>query len=427
MPAIRPFRALRYHPGLVGELSAVIAPPYDVISPEEQEQLYQRSAHNVIRLILGRQSPQDTETDNRYTRARREFDAWRSAGVLRRDAAPALYLVEQAFSDAGRSAKRLGFIALLELSDGVQAQVHRHEDTLSAPKEDRTKLLRAVPASLEPIFCVYPDQGGWIQSRLTQAAGQQAPDAQAVFQGDTVKLWALKDPALIGQVAAQLASSAVLIADGHHRFEVAYAERARHDTLMAYFASMEDPGLVVRPIHRLIRCERLALERLNPLCRFAPAQDAAALQRWLRQPQASAATAAGQGTGEALGRFGLYDGNGLHQVTLQAEPLARWLQAPAVPAPLAALDVSLLHHVLLPALGIERAHGPDVWFTAETEQAIRAVDQGQAALAWFLRAIPLEQVYGLASQGLRLAPKSTYFFPKVPSGLVMNLLDAPGD
>ena len=166
MPILEPFRALRYQPERVQGLSRVLAPPYDVISPAQQDALYHASPYNAVRLILGKQAPTDTDADSRYTRARRDFDAWRASGVLSQDAAPALYLIEHTFPQDGQRRTRLGFLALLRFTDPIERAVYRHEATLAAPKVDRTKLLEAIPANLEPIFCVYPDAGvpcrrGW--------------------------------------------------------------------------------------------------------------------------------------------------------------------------------------------------------------------------------------------------------------------------
>jgi uncharacterized protein (DUF1015 family) len=409
MVAISPFRALRFDPS-AGELSRLIAPPYDVIGAEEQERLYQASPHNVVRLILGKTAPSDTELDNRYTRARMDFEAWCRSGVLREDAAPAIYLIEHRFTPpagAGRGpATRLGFLALLELGDQPTKDVYRHEATLEGPKRDRTKLLQAVPANLEPIFCIYPDEGAAVQGRLKELT-QRPATAQATLKGDDVRLWAVTDSALTKHIAARLASSAVLIADGHHRFEVACAHRQRYGAVMTYFVSMADPALVVRPIHRVVRHGgKLAPERLQGVCRVEQAGDAGALMTWLE-------------AGDGRGRFGYFDGETPFRVTVQPEPLARWLMAPDVPLPLAALDVSLLHSFVFPGVGLS---APEVRYEADASEALRAVRQGGADSAWLLRGVPLAQVYALASQGLSLPPKSTYFYPKVPSGLAINPL-----
>jgi uncharacterized protein (DUF1015 family) len=405
MVAIHPFRALRYGPALAGGLGRVLCPPYDVIDPDEQERLYQRSPYNAVRLVLGKILPGDSARENRYTRALRDFTAWRQSHALEQDPVPALYLVDHAFSDGAARQSRLGFIALLELGDGIERMVYRHEATLAAPKQDRTRLLEEVPACLEPIFCVYPDEGGSIQQRLRRLA--QAPaTAEAAMDGETIRLWAVTDPAAIRQIREGLGKSAVLIADGHHRFEVACAARSRYGALMAYFVSMAEPALVVRPIHRIIQQPAAASRKpLEGLCRFEPVQDLAAALRWLD----------GQ-TGP--GRFGWYDGAAYWTVTVRPEALRDWLAHPPVDKPLAELDVLLLHGLLLPRAAAQAQCA----YAAEASRAVREAAEGTGRSAWLLRGIPLTQVYALASQGLTLPPKSTYFYPKVPSGLTIHPL-----
>ena len=404
MAVIRPFRALRYDPSRFGDLSPVLAPPYDVIDAQEQDRLYARSPHNVIRLILGKLSAADTPTDNRYTRSARDFAAWQEQGILRRDPAPALYLIDHRFQSDGESRSRLGFLALLECAEPVERAVLRHEKTLAAPREDRAKLLDAVPASLEPIFLVYPDEGGAIQA-LLRGRLAAAPDAAGSLGDEEIRLWVATDPAVIQRVTAALEPSAVLIADGHHRFEVAYSRRSRHGALMAYFASMEEPSLVVRPIHRVVSSgRRLEVEALGGLCAAEPVLDLAALTRWLD----------GEGT---PGRFGWSDGRAFYRLTVPSDRLERWLKTSPVPKPVARLDVSLLHGLLLPGLGFS---GATIRYAVDARKALGELS-GSGSV-WLLRGIPLADVYDVAAQGLTLPPKSTYFYPKVPSGLAIHPL-----
>ena len=422
MAAIRPFAALRYNPALVDDLSRVIAPPYDVIDPQEQEQLYAASPHNIVRLTLGKASSGDTPSDNRYTRAQRDFAAWCREGILRPDPATALYLVEHTFDEEDVVRSRLGFLALLDLTGPVERLVYRHEATLAAPNADRTKLLEAVPANLEPIFCVYPDPDGTIQAFLRQLTTDSAPVARATIHGEHVRVWMLTDRTMIEAVARALAPAAVLIADGHHRFEVACAHRARYGALMSYFVSMEEPALRVRPIHRIVQ-QPAAPEggSLRSLCVLEPAPDLPFLLEWLHELEAQPG-----GPQRAESRFGYYDGRGLYRVRISPEPFARWLMAPTVPLALATLDVSVLHGLLLPGLAPPAAtggaNGVEVRYTADASEALAAVDRGEGCTAWLLRGIPLDQVYALAAQGLVLPTKSTYFYPKVPSGLTIHPL-----
>ena len=410
MAAIRPFQARRYNPQLVGDLSRVIAPPYDVIDVEEQEQLYRASPYNIVRLILGKPYPNDTKEENRYTRAERDFAAWRDSRILQPDSRPAVYLLQHAFRDTdGLTRIRLGFIALLQFSEAIEQTAYRHEATLAAPKEDRTRLLQAIPANLEPIFCIYPDDGGKLQTILRTLITQAAPAASARLHDQTIRLWTVPATDVIQTIASHLAGVNVLIADGHHRFEVAYANRKRYNAVMSYFVSMAEPSLVVRPIHRLVlKTDQAARSKLEELCVIEPVDDSAAVLRWLHEEG-----------GE--GRFGFRDHQRLYRVSVRPEPLARWLMAPTVPLPLATLDVSILHGLILPHLGLsEASNGTMVRYTADAAEAMETVSVGEAQSAWLLRGIPLTQVYALASAQLSLPPKSTFFYPKVPSGLTVN-------
>ncbi len=418
MVAIHPFRALRYNPDVVGDLSRVIAPPYDVIGSQEQDALYAASPFNIVRLILGKTSASDSDQDNRYTRAARDFDQWRKQEALRVDAQPALYVIEHRFQDGGETRSRLGFLGLFELRDAAR-DVHRHEVTLSAPKQDRTKLLEAIPANLSPIFCVFPDEGRTVQAVLERVKSDAPAAVEAVLQQQPIRLWAVTDPATIASITKPLASRAVLIADGHHRFEVAYAQRERYGALMSYFVSMEDPALRVRPIHRIIARGAGNPALMKTFCRLEPADDADAVLRWLN-------------AGTEEGRFGYLEGRACYQATILPDRLARWLMSPPMPLPVAKLDVSILHGLILPGLGVpaSAAHtgseGAAVRYTGDAAEAVKAVSEGHAA--WLLRGIPLTQVYALAAHGMTLSPKSTYFYPKVPSGLAINPLTpaAPG-
>jgi len=421
MVAIHPFCALRYNPDLVGELGGVLAPPYDVISPEEQEQLYQASPYNVVRLTLARSFPTDTGEENHYTRAQQAFDVWRGHRILELDPVPAIYLVKQTFDDSGTQRSRLGFIALLGLDASAERGVYRHEATMAAPKQDRARLLEALPANLEPIFCVFPDEGGTVQARLQDLVTRAAPTARATLKEGSIQLWAITDPRVIQDVAHPFISAAVLIADGHHRFEVAYAQRARYGALMAYFVSMADPSLVVRPIHRVVQPDGAAEgQGLRGVCRLERATDLVSLIRWLKDDRGPASATAGAAqASERAGCFGYYDGRALYQVTVDPDRLARWLMAPSVPLPLATLDVSLLHELILPAV-IPDGRTVRCTYTVDASEALRAVDRRAGQSAWLLRTIPLPQIFALAARGLALPPKSTYFYPKVPSGLTIN-------
>ena len=409
MVQIHPFCAMRYNPEVVAYLSDVLAPPYDLIDANEQERLYQASPYNIVRLILGKEESTDTVTHNRYTRARCDFDAWCMNGVLRQDPIPAFYLIEHAFSDGTRCQTRLGFTALLDLNDDIERAVYRHEATLDQPKRDRSQLLEAVPANLSPILCVYPDHGGGVQVMLREVTAKTPPITEATMNGEAIRLWAISDQHLIGELTRCLANVSVLIADGHHRFEVAYAKRARYKTLMCHFVSMDEAALILHPIHRIVHKRAAGDDRkaLGALGVIESAADLSSLTRWLNAQKGP-------------GRFGYYDGEHFHMVKVKTERMGRWLVESNQPQPLASLDVSVLHGLIMPHIGYD---GCAVQYVVDPAQAVTTVDEGRDKAAWFLRGISLTQLYTLAAQGLVLPPKSTYFYPKVLSGLTVSPLD----
>lgn len=413
MVALAPFRALRYNPRLVGDLSAVVAPPYDVISPQQQDQLYQCSPYNVVRLILGKESPADSPSDNRYTRAKQTFEEWRASGVLVRDETPALYCCEHTFRWQGRSCRRLGLLALLEFEGSVPDGVLVHEQTFEAPKADRARLMEAVQAHLSPIFCIAPDPERQTAAFLERIMQHQPPAAAARFHDDQVRLWVVGDPEAVRTVRQRMATLQVLIADGHHRFAVALSKRHLCGGVLTYLSWANDPGLLMHPIHRVVRIPSGAQARwqsqLRTLCTLTPAPSLEPLTRWLA-------------SGTAQGRFGYYESGRWYQAQVQEPALAQWLMHPSVPLALAGLEVSLLHHLLLPAL-VGGGTPPSIRYTPQPAEALALIQQGEGDCAFLVRPIPLEQVFALAAQGFTLPQKTTYFSPKVPSGLVINPFD----
>ncbi len=419
MVAIAPFRALRYNLERVGDVSEVIAPPYDVISPDQQDRLYQRSPHNIVRLILGKQFPDDRHGADRYSRAKDTLAQWRQEQVLIRDPSPAIYVIEHQFTWDGQPRQRVGFIGLLQFEGSLPGQVYGHEATFDAPKADRTQLLDAVRAHLSPVFCILPDPHKQIERVLDEVRRQPpAASGEAQFgqsptaaRPDRLRVWVLREPGAIAQIQQAAAAHAVLIADGHHRFAVALSRRALCPAVMTYFARLDDPALIVRGYHRVVALPDAATARLEQICRITPVADRAALLERLN------------GT-SGPGQFGLYRRAGWALASVRPEALAGWLAAPSVPAGLASLDVSILHHWLLPELGVPGASASTIRYTPDPGDAASLVDRGEGRdWAWLLRPIPVPEIFALSKQGLMLPQKSTYFYPKVLSGLVINAFD----
>ncbi|MEW5762539.1 MAG: DUF1015 domain-containing protein [Bacillota bacterium] len=429
MAVVVPFRGLRYNPQLVGDLGAVVTPPYDVITPEAQARYYARHHYNVIRLEYGKHEPGDDETNNRYTRAAATFAAWRRQGVLIQEEAPALYLYEQEFQVRGKRLKRYGFFCTVRLERFERGIIMPHEETLAAPKKDRLELLRACRANFSPIWGLYADREGSVLASLLAAAGEPAVFFYDEF-GHTHRLWVIADPTAVKEVQNRLATRRILIADGHHRYEtaLAYAEEQAgpgpHRYVMMVLANLFDPGIVVLPTHRLVRNVgnfdlRGFLAKLEEQFDITEAPPAST---W--NFAAFLASVASRGRHA----YGLYaGGKELYIMKLrEGVPVQELLPQDRSPA-WRELDVTVLHHLVFARLlGIgprESADGELLAYTRDEERALRLVDSGEYRLAFFLNPPRVEEVVAVAEAGDRMPQKSTYFYPKLITGLVLNPLE----
>jgi len=266
MAKLVPFRGLRYNLSRIGDPASVMAPPYDLISSALQDELYQRSPFNVVRLVLGKTGESDSETENRYTRAAADFKSWQQQGILVRDAEPSLYLYDQEYSlETGGSAVRRGFIALNRLEELSSGVVKPHEKTLSGQKSDRFNLIKACSANFSPVFALYADPCCVIES-LTRKERERRPEIEVVDDdGARHRLWRVDDELILRKAHDLLGSKPLFIADGHHRYEAAIsyrnALREKHpdfngketfNYVMMCFTNVEDQGIVILPIHRLV-------------------------------------------------------------------------------------------------------------------------------------------------------------------------------
>jgi uncharacterized protein (DUF1015 family) len=428
MADVRPFRALRYDPA-AADPAAAIAPPYDVISPAQQDDLYRRSPHNIVRVEYGEQRDTDTAADNRYTRAAAALRAWRDAGVLVRDDAPAFYRYTLEFVWDGVRRRRQHLFAAVRLHPWDDDVVRPHERTLSGPKQDRLELLRATRTQVSPVYCLYrhaegPDPGDLPASPLY--------DFESDSQRHTVA--AIIDAEAAGAITRAFAEVPLYVADGHHRYETALAYRderraaattwtgdePENFVLMALTAA-HDPGLLVLPTHRVVHrpVPPGALDRLSALfdIRSVGHREGDRLERILAREDAGAAAFIAEGLAP----------DGAHLLTLRDRAAAEALMPPAQPPAWKRLDVNVLQYAVLePIFGIGAdalAAGRAVTYTQSAAEAIAAVDELRASAAFLLRATPVAQVLDVADAHARMPQKSTYFHPKLPTGLVLHPLD----
>jgi len=418
MAKIEAFRSLHYNPDQIADLSLVVAPPYDVIDSQAQEALYQKHPYNFVRLILGKELGGDTPTENRYTRAGAYFDEWQRRGILVQDEKPSIYVTEQKFSVSGQALRRLGFIALMRLDeDAEKPTVYPHEDTHTAPKEDRLRLIRQAEANLSPIFTVFSDPKKVMRRLLDRVMRDVGPffcarDAEGV----ETRLWRLTEPALIDKVRKNLTPKEVFIADGHHRYEVARLfreERRRqapaafkdaYNFVMTYFTVLEDEGICILPTHRLVEKAAFNLEALKPAFDVERRTGCEELVVAMREAKGGPA-------------FGLYRDKEYFLLRLADQKLPGQI-LPDAAEDYRALDVALLHkivfdHFLKISLG-------QIRYEVQVNRAVAAVDEGRYSALFLLNPTRIEQIRAVALAGGVMPHKSTYFYPKVLSGLVVH-------
>lgn len=441
MPRLRPFRALRFDPSVVGDPGLVTAPPYDVIDADERARLIERHQANVVRLDLPTGAPGD-EPDDRYRRAARTLAGWRSDGTLRKDPHPSVYVYEQTYRVPGTDSERTqrGFFARLQLEAfGPGAGVLPHERTLSGPREDRYKLLRATGVNTSPVVVLFDDPSGATGTRLASTASATPADLEVVDDdGVRHRLWAVPadgegaSAELAGALIAAAEAAPVTIADGHHRYETAlrYRDERRmtrsceedpaFDYLLTVFLEATGEPLTVMPTHRLVRAlgddgAAMLLERAGELFEVTPVGSSAEL--------VAAFDAVGLARG-GDGRFGLWTRGGGALLTARRAAFAAHL--PAGGDALRALDVTLLGVALDRLAGLDAAAvaGGAIGYTKSAADAVAAVDRADGIdAALLLQGTPVAAIEAVARDGDVMPQKSTYFYPKALTGLLINPLE----
>jgi uncharacterized protein (DUF1015 family) len=418
MAEVKPLRALHYDLGRAGALDRLTAPPYDVIDAAKRAELASRSPYNVVEVDL-------PEGSNRYERAARLLDEWKAEGILVQDADPALWALTQTYSAPDGSVRtRHGFFCRVRITDYGPGLVRPHERTHPAAKEDRLRLMRATKANLSAIFALYPDPDAAACSAL-EPATQAAPWGEVTDEdGTTHRLWRVEDAEAIEQVEQALSHAELLIADGHHRYETArtYADEVggegAHRYVLMCLVSMSDPGLTIMPTHRLIRgLDGSRRERLRQ-----------ALERQFRVSPVGVEGLAPDGARDGgLPVYGYFDRE-------SGEALRLELASPAIADSVLAghseayrrLDTAVLEKLVLEqALGMsddDISHERGLGYARDLDETLRLMRSGEYDAAFLLRPTPVEQVRAVAEAGETMPPKSTYFFPKLLSGLLFNPL-----
>jgi len=413
---IAPFRGIRYNTDQVN-LDDVTSPPYDVISPSELEYFLNRHPKNIVRLILGSEHPTDNESENRYTRAKRWLSEWMADGTLKVDPKPCIYAYEQRFEFWGGVRVVQGFTALVKLHPWEDGVILPHEYTLAKPKPHLASVISATNANLDSVYGLYPDESGRTASLLASIY-KNSPDMRACDrQGVKHSIWAVDDQAIINELADIFKDKQIVIADGHHRYETSLAYRNEmcalaaggdfnpYDYVMMTFADIASPGLVMLPTHRIVR--GVPEDRIKGL------RESLSEEFFIADVPACDLV---EQTSRQSGAVGIYTRH-------FSAVAARKNNLDSVES----MSVLILHDkILSSALGI----GGDglrledhVSYTRDADEAIKAVDSGDCQAAFILQRFELTKMLEAAKVGIRLPQKSTYFYPKLLSGMVMRIIE----
>jgi len=443
MATIRPFRGILYDKEKIGDFSMVTAPPYDVISSSEQEELYELSDFNVIRLILGKELAGDTDEHNKYTRARLAFQDWLQTNVLRQDDSPSIYIYEQEHElKNGARAKRIGFIALVKLEPLETGRIRPHEKTLSRPKQDRFNLLKTARASFCQIFGLYSDPKNEINPILEDES-QAEPEIEVV-DNDLVthRLWRIDKPLVSEAIAGIMSDKTLYIADGHHRYETALKfqdEMMKNTTdpngaelfnyAMMTLVEMNNQELTVLPIHRVLKnVNENDIRRLTENLKLYFDMETIEFDDDTEENQRAVFFDRLKTRGKKAHVFGMYSGNSKYYLlTLKDEQILDKVLKEKHTKKWKKLDVAILHSLIIDYLlhvkGTDSEIQAHIEHIKDEDEAIELVDSKRFQLAFFLNPTKLDQIKDISSQGEVLPQKSTFFYPKLLSGLVMFRLD----
>jgi len=439
MSTILPFHGTRYNSAVVGDVKQVVAPPYDIIDAAGQKELYDRHPRNIIRLELGLDESGDGPAHNRYTRAASTLRDWLKSGALKPDAQPALYYhtIEYLppYAPAGSPTKTLkGFLATVKLEALDSGHIYPHENTRSAAKTDRLNLIEACKTNFSPIWSLYSDPQGTVMGLLDGAT--KGKPATIDFRDDVgfrQQLWAVTEPVVLKQVIDALRAKPLFIADGHHRYETAlnYQKLRRqqagspvgsqpYDYVLMLLTALEDPGLTVLPTHRVTTTALPAYERVRAILGatfdlqefpFTTATEAGVRVAFIEAMRTNGRTAP---------VFGLAVRGENRYVTLTLKPTHR---PPAEASPRTKLDVSLLQQLVVTTLCPAQGEQEAILYTKDDHEALNWVANGQGTGALLLNATKVSEVQAVATAGERMPHKSTYFFPKPLTGLVINVME----
>ena len=441
MAEIRPFRGVRYNQRLINDLATVICPVYDVTTPEMQQELYHRSEYNFIRLEHGRELPQDTAGDDKYTRSAAKLEQWLKLGVLKVDEAPAIYLHDHYFTQQAKEYKRRSIIVCVRLEEWDKMVIRPHEGTLTEPKDDRLSLLWACQANTSPILAMFEDREQQTASLLAIEERNKPIISFTGDGGERHKVWAITEPEAINQICRNLAQQPLYIADGHHRYESALTHQRERSAcsssmsgdevfnfVMMTLVDFSDPGLLILPPHRLVRgISKSTLDELGAKLEALFEIEKLPLSMpgvWQKVDDLLTGVKPGETNQVRLVLFGLA---AEHLLVLKLrDPAAASRMIPYFHSELyKSLDVSIIDHIILEELlglgsGREEAR---IAYGYDKQEAVNRVLDQEYQLTFLVNPVKPEVVKAIADAGDRMPRKSTYFYPKPPAGLVFHRLE----
>lgn len=434
---IKPFKAFRFDAGVVGDVGSCIAPPYDVISPAQQQQLYQKSEYNIVRIIKGKTTASDNADNNQYTRAAGYLNTWIEKGILKQDTDEAIYAYVQNFQLAGRSFQRNGFIALAKLEESGET-VRPHEKTLEKPKIDRLNLNRATAAKFGLIFMLYEDQRNIVEKIIEEASRQKPLIDFADEQQVRHRLLAITTQEDIDTIAKMMLDKSCIIADGHHRYETAlnyYKETGNPAAAyqMSAFVNVRQQGLTILATHRLVgNLENFHIEKLITALKENFEVTEYAFDSPQARDDAKEKVFAQMRTEHNSDKnaFGIYGGDSAFYVAVLKNKQAMDSAAPNMSRPWRSLDVAVLHKLILEKLlGIgeeELAGGGNIEYIKDVgnavDESIKKVDTGEKQAVFFINPTKMQQIQMVTAAGEKMPQKSTFFYPKMYTGLTINKL-----
>jgi uncharacterized protein (DUF1015 family) len=419
MAEIQPLHAVHYDTGTAGALENLVAPPYDVIDEQIRRELTAKSPFNIVEVDL----PKPDDGEDPYAHAEHIFEAWLQQGVMVKERQPSIWVMRQQFRLGGQTINRTGFFARVRVDDYGRGRIRPHERTHPGPKEDRLRLTRATRANLSPIFSLFHDPGDAASNVLDRVTETDPFFTVVDADGIADRVWRVTDPETIANLQAAMADRELLIADGHHRYETArvYAEEiggdGDHQYVLQFLCSMEDPGMLILPTHRLLTNLKDPAKQEALANTLREHFDIEPVELSALEPPAGDMPA-----------FGYIDAHFKQPFRLTLKDRASLEEAmPDKPEAYKRLDTAVLESLILRGpVGLSEddiSHLNGLAYSKDAEQALAAIESGQADAAFILRGTPIDQVRAVAEEGETMPPKSTFFYPKIPTGLLINPLE----